>query len=129
MHRAYEKAHGLPGWIDAVDNEKRLVTVTLFAGIDPALINDFKLKSRVAALVAEDSLRCYDQINDRMHSGGFGNPQPFPPVPATAACNSLSNPRNLSKASAPAASFASSPIPGLSTTCRGRKCSGLQTTV
>jgi hypothetical protein len=67
VHRAYEKAHGLPGWIDAVDNEKSLVTVTLFGGFDPALANDFKLKGRVAALVAEDSLRAYDQINDRMY--------------------------------------------------------------
>lgn len=66
-HRAYQKAHGLPGWIDAVDNEKSLVTVTLFGGYDPALAKDFKLKGRVAALVAEDSLRCYDQINDRMY--------------------------------------------------------------
>ena len=68
VHRAYIKAHGLPGWIDAVDNEKRLVTVTLFAGSDPLLSKEFKLKGRVAALVAEDSLRCYDQINDRMYS-------------------------------------------------------------
>lgn len=67
VHRAYEKAHGLAGWIDAVDNEKSHVTVTLFGGFDPALTNDFKLKGRVAALVAEDSLRCYDQINDRMY--------------------------------------------------------------
>jgi hypothetical protein len=68
VHRAYEKAHGLPGWIEAVDNEASRVTVTLFGGFDPMLTNDFKLKSRVAALVAEDSLRCYDQVNDRMYS-------------------------------------------------------------
>jgi hypothetical protein len=41
--------------------------MTMFGGFDPALTNDFKLKGRVAALVAEDSLRCYDQINDRMY--------------------------------------------------------------
>ncbi len=67
VHRAYEKTHGLPGWIDAVDNDKSHITVTLFGGFDPALTNDFKLKGRVAALVAEDSLRAYDQINDRMY--------------------------------------------------------------
>jgi len=33
VHRAYEKAHGLPGWIDAVDNEQSLLHVTLFAGL------------------------------------------------------------------------------------------------
>ncbi|MBK8001631.1 MAG: hypothetical protein IPK15_23745 [Verrucomicrobia bacterium] len=68
VHRAYQKWHGLPGWIDAVDNERSLVTLTLFSGFDPALTNDFKLQGRVAALVAEDSLRSYDQINDRMYS-------------------------------------------------------------
>ena len=67
VHRSYEKTHGLPGRIDSVDNQKGLLTVTLFGGIDTALTNDFKLKTRVAALVAEDSLRCYDQINDRMY--------------------------------------------------------------
>ncbi|MEO8352022.1 MAG: hypothetical protein ABI680_09840 [Chthoniobacteraceae bacterium] len=67
VHRAYEKAHGLPGWIDTVDNEKSLVIVTLFDGFDRTLMDDFKLKSRVAALVAEDSLRTYDQVNDRMY--------------------------------------------------------------
>lgn len=67
VHRAYQKWHGLPGWIDTVDNAQSLVTVTLFGGFDPGLTNDFKLKGRVAALVAEDSLRSYDQINDRMY--------------------------------------------------------------
>jgi len=68
VHRAYGKVHGLPGRIDAVDNQNRIVTLTLFAGADPELIRDIKLKSRVPALVAEDSLRCYDQVNDRMPS-------------------------------------------------------------
>lgn len=67
MHRAHQKTHGLAGWIEAVDNEKSRVTITLFGGFDSTLTNDFKLKSRVAALVAEDSLRPYDQINDRMY--------------------------------------------------------------
>ena len=68
VHRAYEKTHGLPGWIDAVDNEMRHVTLTLFGGFDSVLTNDFKLNSRVAVLVAEDSLRCYDQNSDRMYA-------------------------------------------------------------
>lgn len=67
VHRAHQKTHGLAGWIEAVDNEKSRVTITLFGGFDSALTNDFKLKSRVAALVVEDSLRPYDQINDRMY--------------------------------------------------------------
>jgi hypothetical protein len=68
VHRAYQKAHGLAGWIDAVDNGKGLVTATLFAGFDRSLTNDFKVHRRVAVLVAEDSLRCYDPVNDRMYS-------------------------------------------------------------
>jgi hypothetical protein len=67
VHRAHQKSHGLPGWIESVDNEKSLLTVTLFGGFDPALANDFKAKGRIASLVAEDSLRTYDQVNDRMH--------------------------------------------------------------
>jgi hypothetical protein len=85
VHRAYEKVHGLPGWIDAVDNQNRLVTVTLFAGSDPALSKDIKLKSRVPALVAEDSLRCYDQINDRMPSEVIE----IRSVPAAPGCSGL----------------------------------------
>ena len=68
VHRAYEKIHGLPGWIEAVDNEKSIVTVTLFAGRDLEFYKEFKLKGRVLALVAEDTLRSYDQINDRTDS-------------------------------------------------------------
>ena len=67
VHRAHQKTHGLASWINTVDNEKSHLTITLFGGFNAALTNDFKLKSRVAALVAEDSLRAYDQINDRMY--------------------------------------------------------------
>ncbi|HUR47471.1 MAG TPA: hypothetical protein VMZ27_16430 [Candidatus Saccharimonadales bacterium] len=94
VHRAYEKAHGLPGWIDAVDNEKSLVTLTLFGGFDPALTNDFKLKSRVAALVAEDSLRCYDQINDRMYCELL-EMKSVPVVPGSSGLQMVIKPENL----------------------------------
>ncbi|MDB6136066.1 MAG: hypothetical protein JWM59_4309 [Verrucomicrobiales bacterium] len=66
-HRAYQKSHGLPGWIDAVDNGEAVITVTLFGGFDPGLKEDFKPRTRVAVLVAEESLRTYDQLNDRMY--------------------------------------------------------------
>ena len=36
-------------------------------GFDPVLADDFAVKTRAAALVAEESLRCYDQVNDRMY--------------------------------------------------------------
>ena len=94
VHRAYEKAHGLPGWIDLVDNEKSYVTMTLFGGFDPALTNDFKIKSRVAALVAEDSLRCYDQINDRMYCELL-NIRTVPIAPGSSGLQLVIKPENL----------------------------------
>jgi len=94
VHRAYEKAHGLPGWIDAVDNEKRLLTVTLFGGFDSGLTNDFKINGRVAALVAEDSLRCYDQINDRMYCEIIGI-RTAPAAPGSSGTQLVIKPENL----------------------------------
>ncbi|MSU33796.1 MAG: hypothetical protein EXS36_01545 [Pedosphaera sp.] len=94
VHRAYEKAHGLPAWIDTVDHEKSLATVTLFGGFDPALTNDFKLKSRVAALVAEDSLRSYDQSNDRMHCEVL-EIRNVPIVPGSSGLQLVIKPENL----------------------------------
>lgn len=93
-HRAYERTHGLPGWIDAVDNEKNLLTVTLFSNFDPALTNDFKLKGRVAALVAEDSLRCYDQVNDRMYCEVM-QIKSAPEVPGSSGYQLVIKPENL----------------------------------
>jgi hypothetical protein len=94
VHRSYQKWHGLPGWIDAVDNAKSLVTLTLFGGFDPALTNDFKVKGRVAALVAEDSLRSYDQINDRMYAEVL-EIRGVPPGPGSSGIQLVIKPENL----------------------------------
>ena len=94
VHRAYEKAHGIPGWIDAVDNEKSQLTVTLFGGRDPALIPAFKPKMRVSVLVAEDSLRCYDQINDRM-PGELLEVRGVPIAPGSSGVQFVIQPENL----------------------------------
>jgi len=64
-HRQHQKQRGLAGWIDAVDNQKRILTVTLFGGVDPSLFEDFSTDSSVTVIVAEPSLRSYDQVNDR----------------------------------------------------------------
>lgn len=66
VHRQYQREHGLAGWIDEVDNKEGTVTATLFGGFDSALAAEFKVKESVQAAVAEDSLRTYDQINDRI---------------------------------------------------------------
>ncbi len=64
-HRQYQRERGLAGWVDEVNNQTREVTVTLFGGIDPALLDDFKKDTNIAACVAEPTLRTYDPVNDR----------------------------------------------------------------
>ncbi len=94
VHRAYQKVHGIPGWIETVDNEKSHLTLTLFGGFDAVLTNEFKLKSRVAALVAEESLRCYDQNNDRMYCEVLDMIR-VEPVPGSSGIQLLLKPENL----------------------------------
>ena len=86
VHRQFIREHGLAGWIDEVDNAQGILTVTLFAGFDPTLVDDFPSRAAIAAsakappfvpgpglidpmavtaAVAEDNLRTWDQINDR----------------------------------------------------------------
>ena len=86
VHRQFMREHGLPGIIDAVDNAKGIVTVSLFDGFDLKLMDDFASNAALAAAakgsafvpgpglvdpisvtaaVAEDNLRTWDQINDR----------------------------------------------------------------
>lgn len=67
QHRLHQKDRGLAGIVDAVDNPNRIVTVTLFDGVDPALLDDFKANAsaNVTVVVAESSLQTYDQVNDR----------------------------------------------------------------
>jgi len=68
VDRAFQKLHGLPGWIDTVDNEKGQFTITLFGAIDPQLKTEFKVDGRVFSLTAEPNLRTWDQNNVRMGS-------------------------------------------------------------
>lgn len=39
-HRDHIRERGLPGWVAAVDDKKRIVTITFFDGIDHALFKD-----------------------------------------------------------------------------------------
>ena len=41
-HRNHIRERGLPGWIDAVDDESQIVTITFFGGIDPLLFTELK---------------------------------------------------------------------------------------
>jgi len=86
VHRQFIREHGLAGWIDEVDNAQGIVTMTIFGGFDPKLMEDFPSNAAleaaakgpafvpgpglidpvtVTAAVAEDNLRTWDQINDR----------------------------------------------------------------
>lgn len=66
IHRLFEHEHGLPCWVEAVDNKESLVTVMLFAGFDAQLLEDFVVKESIISAVAEANLRTYDQGSDRM---------------------------------------------------------------
>jgi hypothetical protein len=66
VHRQFQREHGLAGWVEAVDNQQGAITMALFAGFDPKLLEDFAVNESVSSAVSEDSLRTYDQGSDRM---------------------------------------------------------------
>jgi hypothetical protein len=80
LHRQFQREHGLPGWIDEVDNKQGVVTVTLFAGFDPDLKKELALSDGLVTAVADDTLRTYDQGSDRMR-GDVLEVQTVPAVP------------------------------------------------
>lgn len=82
-HRNHVRERGAPGWVDAVDDETQIITITFFDGIDPTLFEDFKiivpeplgwptsggakddLAPKGTIAVARESLMTYDPVNDR----------------------------------------------------------------
>jgi len=80
VHRQFEHEHGLPGWVETVDNQEGIITLTLFAGFDPKLIEDFAVNESMSSAVAVESLRTYDQGSDRM-GGSVLELQNGPPGP------------------------------------------------
>ncbi|HEY3900364.1 MAG TPA: hypothetical protein VGM54_17275 [Chthoniobacter sp.] len=82
-HRNHIRERGLPGWIDEVDDDAQIVTITFFGGVDPALFADLKginpepfgwplnkpeddpLAPKGTIAVARESLMTYDPLNDR----------------------------------------------------------------
>ncbi|PAW82557.1 MAG: hypothetical protein B9S33_15120 [Pedosphaera sp. Tous-C6FEB] len=69
VHKQNLRERGFAGWIDTVDNQQAVVTVTLFSAFDPKLKELFRVTQTtndvVTAATAEDNLRTWDQINDR----------------------------------------------------------------
>ncbi|MFT7303769.1 MAG: hypothetical protein ACI8UZ_002612 [Akkermansiaceae bacterium] len=82
-HHDHIRERGIPGWIMAVDDQKQIVTVTFFDGIDEGLLKDLDviveaalgwptsggakddLKPKGTLAVARDCLMTYDIVNDR----------------------------------------------------------------
>ena len=82
VHKLFQREHGVGCWIDAVDNKEGTVTVTIFDAVDPSLLKEFRAKEYVAAAVAEESLRTYDQNND-VRRGQILEVKTLPPVPGS----------------------------------------------
>lgn len=64
-HRNHIRQRGLAGWVDAVDNEKRIVTITLFGGVDPKLLDEVVQGQSAGIAVALENLATFDPVNDR----------------------------------------------------------------
>ena len=64
QHRQYQQEHGLACQVEEVDNQKKIVTVNVFAGFDPGFKTSFKQKDFIAMAVANTDLRTHDQTND-----------------------------------------------------------------
>lgn len=64
-HRIHIRQRGLAGWVDAVDNQKRIVTITFFGGVDSSLFDALARGTTAGIAVARNSLLTYDPVNDR----------------------------------------------------------------
>jgi len=82
-HRNHIRERGLAGWVEAVDDDAQIVTITFFGGVDPALFDDLKginpeplgwplnksednpLAPKGTIAVARECLMTYDPVNDR----------------------------------------------------------------
>lgn len=67
VHRNHVRERGLPGWVDSVDDEKQILTITFFDGVEPKLYGELNANGadRVSIAVARESLMTYDPVNDR----------------------------------------------------------------
>ncbi|MCA9247100.1 MAG: hypothetical protein KDA42_08300 [Planctomycetales bacterium] len=65
VHRQTIRQRGLAGWVDAVDNQQRIVTITFFGGVDPKLLEEIVVGQSAGIAVALDNLNTYDPVNDR----------------------------------------------------------------
>lgn len=64
-HHIHIRQRGLAGWVNAVDNQKRIVTITFFGGVDPKLLEEVVQGEQAGIAVALPSLLTFDPVNDR----------------------------------------------------------------
>ncbi|NQV22998.1 MAG: hypothetical protein HQ518_01415 [Rhodopirellula sp.] len=64
-HHIYIRQRGLAGWVNAVDNKQRIVTITFFGGVNPQLFNEVIKGEQAGIAVSLESLMTYDPVNDR----------------------------------------------------------------
>jgi hypothetical protein len=64
-HLDHIRQRGLPGWVDEVDNQNRIVTITLFDNVAGQLIEELHENDIAGVAVARESLMTYDPVNDR----------------------------------------------------------------
>jgi hypothetical protein len=83
LHRNHIRERGLAGWVQAVDDEQQIVTITFFGGVDAKLFDELTLTNsdkigwplskepenpeapKGTIAVARESLMTYDPVNDR----------------------------------------------------------------
>ncbi len=83
QHRNHIRERGLPGWVTAVDDDKQIVTITFFGGVDPKLFDELSgineepqgwpfsfpeddpKAPKGGICVARKTLMTYDPVNDR----------------------------------------------------------------
>ena len=83
LHRNHIRERGLAGWVQAVDDEQQIVTITFFGGVDEKLFDELTHTNsdkvgwplskeadnpeapKGTIAVARDSLMTYDPVNDR----------------------------------------------------------------
>jgi len=94
VHKLWQREHGAGCWVESVDHQAGTVTVTVFDAIDPLLLKEFRVKEHVAAAVAEESLRTYDQNND-VRRGPILEVRTTPAVPGSSGVQIVFQPNPL----------------------------------
>lgn len=64
LHRQHVRERGLPGWITAVDDENRTITIALFDGVDPTFFSEIQVNKGATVAVARENLGTFEPSQD-----------------------------------------------------------------